>query len=927
MGIWKQSGFSEFSEGTLGNGGQNIYVSANGIIQRVYRFDLNSDGYADVLFATSQDMNEAPPVSVYRRPLGDCLLSELPASGGFHAAIGDLNGDGYDDLVVANQHNGVSSDVPAYVYYGSSQGLSGKYKIELPAPNSRAVAIGDFNGDGLMDIAFASHDQLKIFYQTADGFIPSRSVVLDLDISHMIAEDLDGDGYADLYIRGEGQPRVLWGGPDGIQAARFSPVGGKEDRADALPNATPGYTLYLDGWVPKALRIGGAVHLFRNENNRACFYPVAEDRTIGRPLMLDCPFAVSAASGDLNGNGKDDIVLLVCEKRGIGAADAGRGEERSWIYWGGDGYRDERRTALPTVNARDVKIADLNGNGHPDIVVCQGRTDIFYTTESLIYPGTAEGVSLEPVRLPTHDATTVLIGRAGDEPDSQLIFVNRITGRVRGDIPAVAYLGGKDGFSADRKIEFPAQGAVDAICCDFNDDGWHDVLIVNCSENAVDHDQGSFLYFGGAEGFDINNRVSIPTHHAHGCAVGDFRKSGYLDLVVGGIGSPELQIYRGGPNGFDVHNPQIVVMDAELLSLLRQGEPLSDEQRSRFYRTGGENTEIRWLFTADFNRDGWLDLFVSQCYGRYSYILWGGPEGFSLERSTRLATEGAICAQAADLNDNGWLDLIVGGHMSLSKQGKYDSNIYIYWGGPEGYREDRKTMLPAQCVNSLAIADFNNNGILDIFATSYHSGHARDLNAYIYWGQPDGVYSTRHRKRLFTHSSSGCMAADFNEDGYVDLAVANHKTYGNHNGLSYIWWNGPDGFSEDRTTPLPTSGPHGMMSVDPGNIMNRGPEEYYISRPYKLPDETWATRISWAADIPAKTWVKAQIRFASSEEELRRAGWQGDAGPESWLVNGQPFGVALRPAGWIQYRLALGAVNGGNSPRVSEVRVEYGQAG
>lgn len=47
-------------------------------------------------------------------------------------------------------------------------------------------------------------------------------------------------------------------------------------------------------------------------------------------------------------------------------------------------------------------------------------------------------------------------------------------------------------------------------------------------------------------------------------------------------------------------------------------------------------------------------------------------------------------------------------------------------------------------------------------------------------------------------------------------AVACHKEYGNHESHSFIFWGGPDGLSEDRKTVLPTCGPHGMSTIDPG---------------------------------------------------------------------------------------------------------------
>ena len=54
-----------------------------------------------------------------------------------------------------NDYNGVGSELPCYVYWGSKNGLSAK-PVELPAFGARAVALIDLNRDGLLDLIFPS---------------------------------------------------------------------------------------------------------------------------------------------------------------------------------------------------------------------------------------------------------------------------------------------------------------------------------------------------------------------------------------------------------------------------------------------------------------------------------------------------------------------------------------------------------------------------------------------------------------------------------------------------------------------------------------------------------------------------------------------------------------------------------------------------
>jgi len=114
-----------------------------------------------------------------------------------------------------------------------------------------------------------------------------------------------------------------------------------------------------------------------------------------------------------------------------------------------------------------------------------------------------------------------------------------------------------------------------------------------------------------------------------------------------------------------------------------------------------------------------------------------------------------------------------------------------------------------------------------------------------------------------------------------------------------------------------------MTAVQTGNIVDAGPEEYYVSTPQEIPRGQAVAGIDWEAECGPGTWVHAQVRWADSVEALARSAWQGAGGPGTWYETPQP----VRAAGagpWVQYRLALGAKNGGSTPRVTEVRLETG---
>ena len=91
---------------------------------------------------------------------------------------------------------------------------------------------------------------------------------------------------------------------------------------------------------------------------------------------------------------------------------------------------------------------------------------------------------------------------------------------------------------------------------------------------------------------------------------------------------------------------------------------------------------------------------------------------------------------------------------------------------------------------------------------------------YILWGGREGFH-TKRKTNLVNDSGSNGMAADFDKDGLLDLAVSNHTVDGNHHAFSKIYYKDGNRFKNPRIEEISTHGPHWSHNEDMGHIYDR----------------------------------------------------------------------------------------------------------
>jgi hypothetical protein len=350
--------------------------------------DIDGDGYGDVLVGAPYDRLDASRegvVSLFRgSPAGLPTTPDWQVGGGqqgslFGAAVagvGDVNGDGYDDVLVGAPgfNDGVNKKGAVFLYLGPLDGTAtapdwsfvGDQKDSLLG--AAVASAGDVDGDGLDDFLIGAPGQSVA--QTSEGaaflFFGSDASIspvpewsyyggqpaAGLGTSVAGGGDVDGDGYDDVlvgapgygfYYEDEGTALLFFGTQDGLAASPgWQALGGQSDArfgtsvagvgdvdADGYDDLLVGAPGYATG-----LLVHGAAFLFRGDDP----LPASSPAWMSHADQLASGFgrAVTGA-GDVNGDGYDDVAVGAYTYTNDQAA-----EGATFIYYGSPGGLSSR---------------------------------------------------------------------------------------------------------------------------------------------------------------------------------------------------------------------------------------------------------------------------------------------------------------------------------------------------------------------------------------------------------------------------------------------------------------------------------------------------------------------------------------------------------------------------------------------------------
>jgi len=675
---------------------------------------------------------------------------------------GDFNGDGRDDLAVANQASGTLS-----VLLGDGDGTFQPPLTFTAGGSPVSVAVGDFNGDGKPDLAVANYDSddVSVLLGNGDGtFQAAQTFAVGHNPGSVAVGDFNADGKLDLAVANtnvystSSTVSVLLGNGDGTFQPPLSFAAG------AIPLSVAVGDFNGDGVLDMAVAnmgqspdfVSGVWVLLGNGDGT---FQAALTFPVGRYLY-------SVAVGDFNGDGKLDLAVADYEYDSV-----------SVLLGNGDGTFQPTLTFAAGDAPSSVAVSDVNGDGRLDLVVTNlgpyaasvllGNGDGSFrapltsaagTSPSSVAVGDFNGDGLKDLAVANSGEATVTI-RLGNGDGTFQAAPTFPAGRSpravatgdfngdgaldlavasEGDGTVSVLLGNGDGTFGPTLTFAAGDRPVSVVVGDFNGDGEPDLVVANYSAKTV-----SVLLGNGDGSFQPPVPSASGGTFPQSVAAADFNGDGKLDLAVANIsasfscpGAGVLSVLLG--NGDGTFQPPLTI------------------------RVGGC---LRFVAVGDFNGDGVPDLVSAYGgpHGQGGVVVDLGNGDGTFRRAWGIAPGYYSVVAVGDFDDDGVLDLALG--VVNNCQPLPCRNLYL--GNGDGTFRGVGLFPGGDIRDSIAVGDFNDDGMQDLVVT-----HARSNTVSVSLGNGDGSF----KEHLFFGvdlEPVSVVAGEFNGDHKLDLAVAN----------------------------------------------------------------------------------------------------------------------------------------------------------
>jgi hypothetical protein len=386
----------------------------------------------------------------------------------------------------------------------------------------------------------------------------------------------------------------------------------------------------------------------------------------------------------------------------------------------------------------------------------------------------------------------VCVADFDDDGWPDIYFVNGRDLYGRGISAANAlYKNNRDGTFTDvtEKARVPGTGyGLGCVWGDLDNDGFPDLLVTQYGKNVLYRNNGDGTFSDVTDKAGVGGMESGTFHS--GATFFDYDRDGWLDLYVGSyvnigdkrycrlgevLSSCAPSEYRGSPDALYHNN--------------HNGTFTNVTQAAGIYQPNGKNLSVQ---AADYDNDGWPDLFVAND-GLTAYLYHNERNGTFKEIgltagmavSSRGSVMAAMCISLGDYDNDGHLDLYIS-DFQRSSDHLWHSDGKVFF---DEVSDEAGITRPTRDVLSFGggFFDYDNDGLLDIFIANGHvypeveqavpGTHYRQINS-LFHNEGGGKFvevGSRSGSGFDTpYVGRGVAFGDFDNDGYVDVVVANN---------------------------------------------------------------------------------------------------------------------------------------------------------
>jgi len=369
-------------------------LPANSIPVAVASGDLNGDGKLDLVVAdwNAVDVLLGNGDGTFQPPARFDLASPTES-----VVIGDFNNDGIPDLALDSCCGAV------FVLLGNGDGTFQPYRSFSTDADQygNGITAGDLNGDGNLDLAAAGYANVGILLGDGNGTFGSNNYLIDRFVYALVTGDFNGDGNLDLAVAGGGGINIMLGTGNGSFQTPTHIPGDYYSLVAADFNGDGNLDIAASGSKGVTVLFGGGDGHFTGGGS----YPVySTSSVIGNlgPLV----------AGDFNGDGKLDVAVSV-GGGGVGAI--------SILFGNGDGSFQPPQTTAGQWGPFSLAAGDFNGDGRLDVAAleyppypAQPAVAINLQTTALVSPG---ALSFAPATVKTtSQPKTVTVTNLGTAP-------------------------------------------------------------------------------------------------------------------------------------------------------------------------------------------------------------------------------------------------------------------------------------------------------------------------------------------------------------------------------------------------------------------------------------------------------------------------------------------------------------------------------